>query len=390
MVSTLFYLRCYALSLQALGLTPEEILTTGVSLLNVQLLGMVIGGFSFGILADKYGRRGVLFGSIVLYSLATFLNAYVTSIPWYFLYRFLAGIGLGAEGGIAITLVSELLSKNKRGFLAPIVATTISMGACLASLIGHYFDWQTAYMIGGIMGFSVLIFRVSARESDLFKAIHNDKSIEKGKLKLLFSDQRLKKYLICVFAGTPFAFIFYVLLNLTPEIGKALEISTPLTTALVAINFQIALIIGDVICAFASVKLASRKKPMLVFILAAFVSTFILFFLKAVSAETYYFWWIPMGFCAGFWSVFMSMTAEQFGTNLRATVATSVPNVVRASAIIMNILILFFAKSIGLILTLQILGVFIFCISIWCLLRLDETYGVDLNYIEQRTLRKND
>jgi putative MFS transporter len=370
-------------SLTSMGLTPDQVLTSGVHVLNMQLAGMLIGGLIWGVLGDKIGRIQVLFGSILLYSVANIVNSFVHTVEMYSYCRFIAGIGLAGEAGAAVTLVSELMSKTRRGIGTAIVAAAGTSGALFASLAAEFLDWRTAFFVGGIMGLILLVMRISVCESSMFGALKNEKGITKGDIALLFSSRdRFTKYLSTTIAGIPLFFSYYTVIVYSPEVGKALGIDGSLSVARATMVTCIAMTTGDLISGFMSQRFKNRKIVLGSFIALAGISTAILLNLQGASAMMYYITCAMVGLGLGYWAIFLTTGAEQFGTNIRATVASTVPNIVRASPIIMSSIVLMMKDSIGYIASLQLVGTACFILSFLAIGRMKETYGVDLNYVE--------
>src|SRR5678815_49497 len=109
-------------SLKSIGIAPDAQLGPTQLILNTQMIALLLGGILWGVLGDKRGRISVLFGSIILYSLANIANGFVHTVPQYAAARFLAGLGLAGELGGGITLVSESLDEKTRGHGTTIVA----------------------------------------------------------------------------------------------------------------------------------------------------------------------------------------------------------------------------------------------------------------------------
>ena len=215
-------------SLKAIGVADDQMLTVGVKLINAQMIGMVIGGVIWGILGDKMGRFKVLFGSILMYSLANIANGFVTEVNTYAVIRFIAGVGLAGELGAGITLVAESMSKEKRGYGTMLVAAIGLMGAVVAGLVGDKFHWQTAYFIGGGMGLALLVLRLGVMESSMYKNIAH-KNVSKGNILMLFNNwSRFKKYINCTLIALPTWFVVGILITFAPEFGKALGATEPL------------------------------------------------------------------------------------------------------------------------------------------------------------------
>lgn len=370
-------------SLKSLGLSEDQILTTGVQLLNMQLVGMLVGGLLWGVVGDKIGRIQVLFGSILFYSVANLANAFVTSVEMYAVCRFVAGLGLAGEVGAGITLVAELMPKVSRGWGTTIVAAAGTFGAVIASVTVQYLDWRSAFFLGGTLGLLLLLLRVSVQESGIFNEVKQNKDVKRGDLRLLFSSrERFFKYIACILAGTPLFFAYYVLITFSPEVGRALGIEGGLSTAQASLFFCVGMTIGDLASGAFSQYLQSRRKALFLFIGAAFVCCAVLLSLYGVSATTFYVACIPTGFFIGYWAVYITVAAEQFGTNLRATVATTVPNFVRATPILMNILFISLRDELGVIPSLQVVGLLSFACSFYFLSRMRETFALDLNFVE--------
>jgi putative MFS transporter len=369
-------------SLESLGLSGDELLTKGVLLLNMQMIGMLVGGVFWGIWGDKRGRIQVLFGSILLYSLANIGNAFVTNVEMYALLRFIAGLGLAGEIGAGITLVSELMSKEARGYGTTIVATVGVSGAIAAGLVGDLTSWRTAYIIGGVMGLLLLLLRVSVSESGMFDKVRKSNVI-KGDLRLLFgSRERIKRYLSCIIVGVPIWYVVGIIITFSPECGVALGISEPIKASKAVLYCYIGLTVGDLGSGLLSQLWKSRKKVVLTFLTMTFVLSIIVLNLYGASAELFYGMLIPLGFFVGYWAVFVTTAAEQFGTNLRSTVATTAPNFVRGTTVIMTSLFGYLKLEVGVLASAQIVCVIACSFAALALWHMRETFGIDLNYIE--------
>lgn len=369
-------------SLKSLGVPPDQLINYGVLLLNMQMAGMLIGGIFWGIIGDKKGRLSVLFGSILLYSLANFANAFVQSTTMYAILRFIAGVGLAGELGAAITLVSEGMSKESRGYGTALVATIGVTGAIFAAVIGEIFTWQISYIIGGILGFILLITRLKMFESGMFSNI-KDSAISKGKFLSLFSSrERIKRYVNCILIGLPIWFVVGVLITFSPEFAKVLGYRDPIIAGTSIMFTYTGLIFGDFISGFISQYLKSRKKVVAWFILLSL--PFILIYLFVPGKTSFYFYslCILLGFAIGYWAVFVTIASEQFGTNMRSTVTTTVPNFVRGAVIPITLAFEFFRSSLGMVYSALVVGIITLVIALFALYHLTETFGKDLNYIE--------
>ncbi|OGU31099.1 MAG: MFS transporter [Ignavibacteria bacterium GWA2_35_9] len=370
-------------SLSDLGVEGEELIKTGVFLLNMQMAGMLIGGIVWGIYGDKKGRLSVLFGSIFLYSVANIANAFVTSVEAYAALRLLAGIGLAGELGAAVTLISEILPKELRGYGTAIVATIGVSGAIVAAIIGDSFSWQTAYIIGGVLGLILLIMRLRMFESGIYKSI-KDSNISKGNfLKLFSSKERFVKYLNCILIGLPIWFVVGVLITFSPEFGKIMNVDGTISAGKAIMFTYIGLIFGDFGSGFLSQAFKSRKKIVMMFLFLT--SVFILVYLFAGITSLTYFYGIcvALGVSIGYWAVFVTIASEQFGTNLRSTVTTTVPNFIRGSVIPITLVFELLRGSLGMIYAALIVGVVSLVIAFIALYHMEETFGKDLNFIEK-------
>lgn len=371
-------------SLKSIGVPDTQILSDGVYLINMQMSGLLIGGIIWGVLGDKRGRLSVLFGSIFLYSMANLANAFVHDVTSYAVLRFIAGIGLAGELGAAITLVSEVMSKEKRGYGTTIVASFGILGAVVAGLVGDFFTWRTSFIIGGVMGLALLVLRVSLYESGLFSSVQNS-DCRKGDLRMLVHPwPRFAKYLRCILVGMPLWFIVGILITFSPELAQELGIAGPIKAGSAVLFCYFGLSLGDLLSGYLSQRFRSRKKILGAFIGASCVLIFVYIYgARGWSVNNFYGLCIALGLGAGFWAVFVTTAAELFGTNLRATVATTVPNFVRGSVILFTSAFQALRPSLGLLhsaLTVGVISIVIAYVALW---GLEETYGKDLNYLEE-------
>jgi MFS transporter, putative metabolite:H+ symporter len=368
-------------SLKSLGLAGEALTSAGILLLNLQLAGMLLGGILWGVAGDRRGRLSVLFGSILLYSAANLANAFVQTVPQYAALRFIAGIGLAGEIGAGITLVAELLPKDKRG-LGTMVVTAVGMaGGVAAVLTAHLFDWRTTYAVGGVMGLSLFALRLSVRESGLFAALQG-KHARQGDLRLLFgSRRRAVRLLLCVLMGVPLWFVLGLIVTFAPEIAKALGIPGEVKSGTAVLWFYAALIGGDLFSGMLSQWLRARKVPLVLLIVATAIATAGLL-LVARSTGGYLAWCAAAGFFGGYWALFVTVAAESFGTNLRATAASAVPNLVRGAAIPVTAAFGALKGPLGVVPSLWLIGGIVFALALFAAWRLRETFGTDLDYIE--------
>jgi MFS family permease len=359
----------------------ESMMSEGIYLQNLQLVGLLIGGIVWGILGDKRGRLSVLFGSILIYSLANIGNGFVTSIEQYAVLRFIAGFGLAGELGAGITLVSEILPRMKRGYGTTLVALMGLPGSIAAYFVVQYFDWRASYIVGGVLGLLLLIMRVSVLESGMFSIVKH-KNIKRGDISMLFGNsKRIVKYILSILIGVPIWFVVGILIPFSPEFAKELNIAGPIsagTAAVLAFSGQVG---GNLATGFLSQYLQSRKKVIALFVLLSLAFVLIYLLVPMSSVQTFYLVCLGLGFCNGYWTLFITVAAELFGTNLRATVATTVPNFVRASAI--GLALLFKSLLPGMINAALITGLVAFAISLISLIYLEETFSKDLDYVEE-------
>lgn len=370
-------------SLKELGVPSDQLIHVGVLLLNMQMAGMLLGGILWGIIGDKKGRLSVLFGSILLYSAANFGNAFVSSTEMYAVLRFIAGVGLAGELGAAITLVSEVMTKETRGYGTALVATIGVTGAIFAAIVGELFTWHTAYIIGGILGFVLLVMRMKMFESGMFEGLKKS-SVSKGKFLSLFSSwDRLKRYVNCILIGLPIWFVVGVLITFSPEFAKMLGYTDPIVAGRSIMFTYTGLIFGDFLSGFISQYLKSRKKVVLYFLTATFIFILVYLFLPGKSAAYFYTLCILLGFAIGYWAVFVTIASEQFGTNLRATVTTTVPNFVRGAVILLTMAFEYLRPSMGMVYGALTVGVISIAIALFSLYHMHETFGRDLDFLEE-------
>ena len=374
-------------SVMSLGATAETIIVDSAHIINWQMSGLLIGGILWGVLGDKKGRLKVLFGSIILYSLANFLTSFVQTVDQYAYCRFIGGIGLAGELGAGITLVSEMLPKNKRG-----IGTSLVAGIGLFGAVFAYFtyqlthDWRLCYKIGGGLGVGLLLLRVSVSESGMFKELSMDKTVSRGNFFMFFNNKkRFKKYALAVLIGLPTWYVIGILVNQSDRFGKAMFGSTTIDSGKSIMFAYTAIAIGDILIGFISQAFKSRKKALLLFYIICIISLFVFFSAVNNSDNSMYAICGVLGFSTGFWAIFVTMGAEQFGTNLRATAATTIPNVVRGILPLINMLFLdLFQKTWGwdIIKSGMITGAIVMTITMIAYYFTEETFSKDLNYLE--------
>jgi MFS transporter, putative metabolite:H+ symporter len=371
-----------------LGVAESAMKTMGESIISWQMLGLTIGGILWGMLGDKKGRKSVLFGSILLYSLATIANGFVQTTDQYLWLRFIAGLGLAGELGASITLTSELLPKEKRGIAAAIIATSGVMGTIAAYCV-HWLsneDWRLCYFIGGGMGLALLFLRVKVLESGIYDSVKKN-SVQMGNFFMFFTNrERMGRYLRAIFIGLPVWYIIGVLISFSDEFAKQFGITgfdqpTALMLQYVALAF------GDMGAGFISNYIKSRKKTLLLYYGITAVFLILFFALRGGgSAFNMYLLCMGLGFGSGISVLYITMSAETFGTNLRATAAISIPNLVRGFLPLILLLFKWLRSEKMLndyVTAAWIIGVFIMLIGFISAMRVKETWGKDLAFVEK-------
>ncbi len=370
-------------SLASLGYTGDAAKAQGFFLLNMQMGGMLVGGLLWGILADKRGRLSVLFGSIILYSLANIANGFVNSVETYAAMRFIAGIGLAGELGAGITLVSESMHRESRGYGTTIVASIGLCGAIVAALVGDMFHWRTAYFIGGGMGLLLLVLRIGVYESGMFDKVKQQTSIVRGNFFQFFSNRhRGFKYLAVIMIGVPIWYVLAILIAFSPEMGKAMGMTSLPVPSRAVLYCYIGMATGDLASGSLSQALQSRKKALAVFFAISIVAIGAYFTFARTSLNTFYLVCMALGFAIGYWAVFMMVASEQFGTNLRGTATTTVPNFVRGSVVLVTSLFRALESSLGTLQSAAFVGAVLMMLAIVALRIVEETYGKDLDFVE--------
>ena len=371
-------------SLKDMGLSIAQVKSEGEFIISVQMIGLLVGGIIWGVMGDKKGRLSVLFGSIVLYSIANIINGFVQTPDQYALTRFFAGIGLAGELGAGITLVSELVSKEKRGISTSLVAGIGLTGAVVAYFISQHFNWRICYFIGGGLGFCLLLLRISVFESGMFTKL-KQLDVQRGNFFMFFTDKnRFKKYILAILIGLPTWYVIGVLVAFSNDFGKAFGFSEEVLPKKSTMFAYVAIAVADVVVGLISHWLGSRKKVLFLFYGLTMLSIGFYFTQQNGTAEGMYLICAAMGFSVGFWAIFVTMAAEQFGTNLRATAATTVPNMVRGALPLMFLLFKTLQSVTGNYITAGWLtGLVVMVISFTAAWFTEETFGKDLNYVEK-------
>lgn len=370
-------------SLTDLGLDEQGLSMQGASILNWQMCGLLLGGVAWGVLGDKKGRLSVLFGSIITYSIANFACGFVQDVTTYKLFRFVAGIGLAGELGAGITLVSESLPKKLRAIGTSVVAGVGLLGAVAAYFTVELFSWRYAYFAGGGLGLLLLILRIGVFESGLYKSMKDFDGLQKGNLVSFFTNKdRLKLYLKCIGIGIPTWYVIGILTTFSNEFGQAMDIDEQIKPGLSVMWCYVGLAAGDFLSGFISYYLASRRRAIALFMVFTLVGSIIYLYGGVQSAKGLYIMCGWLGFGIGYWAMFVTIAAEQFGTNIRATAATTIPNIVRGTVIGMTTLYGFLKPVVFELHAAAIVGLICFSISFYCINTVPETHNKDLNFIE--------
>lgn len=371
-------------SLESLGLTKAQISTQGAYILYGQQAGLLVGGILWGIIGDKRGRLAVLFGSIVTYSLANLACGLVQSVPVYAVLRFVAGVGLSGELGAAMVLVAEIVPKAVRSYGSSVVAGIGYLGALAAYLTQEFFDWRTAFFVGGGMGLALLVLRASVFESGLFEMLKTEQSgVERGNFLTFFrSWPNARKYLRCVAVGLPTWFVVGILATFSNEFGEVMGIAEPVKPGQAVMMIYVGLAAGDLLSGPFSQWLRSRRWAIGWLLLASAVLAGVFLFGGIRSAQTLYLVCSLAGFCTGYVAMYLTMVAEQYGTNLRATATTSVPSIVRGLVIPMTLLFQALKPAAGTLVGAGLLGLVVYALAFWSLSRMEETFGNELAFVE--------
>lgn len=378
-------------SLQGLGIelsNKVQVLAASTKIINWQMVGLLIGGIIWGTIGDKKGRLSVLFGSIALYSIANFFTGFVQTVDQYAWARFIAGIGLAGELGAGITLVSELLPKNKRGVGTSLVAGIGLFGAVFAYFVYQFTeDWRLCYKIGGALGIGLLLLRISVVESGMFTHVKHQATVQRGNFLMFFNNwKRFRKYMLAILIGLPTWYVIGILVNLSNRFATDIYGTNSIDSGRAIMYAYVGIAIGDILIGLVSQYFMSRKKALLTFYILSILALGLFFSSYNNSDVRMYGICGLLGFSTGFWAIFVTMGAEQFGTNLRATAATTIPNMVRGALPFINLMFLdLFQKTWGwgLLQSGVITGLVVMTISMIAFYFTEETFHKDLNYVEQ-------
>jgi MFS family permease len=374
-------------SLIGINIGDSDIMAASMKIINWQMVGLLIGGVLWGVMGDKRGRLSVLFGSILLYSVANFATGYVQTVDQYAWLRFIAGVGLAGELGAGITLVSELMPQKNRGVVTSFVAGVGLFGAVFAYFIYKATnDWRLCYKIGGVLGIFLLVLRIKVSESSIFKNLES-KHVSKGNLLMFFNKpSRFKKYILAILIGLPTWFVIGIMLNLSNRFAKDLYGENSIDSGASIMYGYIGIALGDIVVGLVSQHFKSRKKALYIFYAMTILG--IVYFFSPLNNNDFSMYAVSMylGFSTGFWAIFVTMGAEHFGTNLRATAATTIPNVVRGALPLMNLLFKdYFQANLQwtMLQSAMVTGAIVMVISVVALIFTEETFHKDLDFIEE-------
>jgi MFS family permease len=371
-------------SLRDLGVSPADSLFWGMRLLNAQMVGVLVGAFVFGTLGDRLGRLRALYGSILIYSVGTLLNGLVDSVETYAFCRLLAGFGLAGELGAAVTLVSETLPQSRRGLGTTLVAGFGLCGGVAAALLAEWLSWRTCYFVGGSAGLLLLLLRLSVAEPQMFVDV-KQQSVRRGSLALLLATAtRRRRFLQLLLIGLPVWFVAGIVIAFSPELSTALG-TQGVTAARAVLISYIGVALGDLLCGVLSQVLKSRRRAMLWSLSLLLVLLLLLLRLHGLGLHGFYALCFGLGLSTGYWAVLVTTAAEQFGTNLRATVTTTVPNLVRASVIPLGLLYQQLVPTLGTVETVRWLGGLCVAVAVVSLWLLPETYHRELAFLEHES-----
>jgi predicted MFS family arabinose efflux permease len=370
-------------SLTDMGVQGDALSVTGSAILNWQMTGLLIGGILWGVLGDKKGRLSVLFGSILTYSAANIGCGFINDPSWYKLLRFIAGVGLAGELGAGITLVSEILPKRLRAIGTSLVAGIGLFGAVAAYFTVQFFNWRHAYFIGGGMGICLLLLRLGVFESGMFNNIKEATTVQKGNFFAFFSNRRrFVTYLKCIAIGLPTWFVIGILSTFADEFGRALGSQSPVSPGLAIMWCYVGLSIGDLTSGLLSHFLHSRKYAVAILMLLSLAGSIVFLFAGISNTAALYGICLWMGIGIGYWAMFVTIGAEQFGTNLRATAATTIPNMVRGTVVLMTSLYGFIKPSLGVLYAGAVVGLIAYALGFYATLTIPETHDKDLDFLE--------
>lgn len=375
-------------SLKGIGITdPKQIDYWDVRLFNVQMIGMLVGGIIWGVMGDLKGRKSILFGSIILYSVANILNGFVDNTTQYQVVRFFAGLGLAGELGAAITLVAEIMSKEHRGYGTMLIVSVGALGAVAAFYITSHVDWRVSYYIGGALGLALLLLRFGTFESTMFDAVKEERVSRGNFLSLFTNRERFVKYLFCILIGVPVWYCIGVLMKFSERFAGEWGIDVSgdkgmqIRRTAIMLSY-IGLCVGDLLSGYLSQVFRSRKKIVIGYLIASATLAVVYVTMQSTSITLFHTMCFLLGCATGYWALFVTIASEQFGTNIRATATTTVPNFVRGFVVPLTLSFAGLSSSAGNIQAALIVGAVSIGLALIATLGIKETFGKDLNYVE--------
>ncbi len=375
-------------SLKGIGITDEAAIKYwDVRLFNVQMIGMLVGGIIWGVMGDLKGRKSILFGSIVLYSIANILNGMVDNTTQYQIVRFFAGLGLAGELGAAITLVAEIMSKEHRGYGTMLIVSVGALGAVAAFFITSHVDWRVSYYIGGGLGLALLLLRFGTFESTMFDSVKTEKVSRGNFLSLFTNRERFIKYLFCILIGVPVWYCIGVLMKFSEQFaeGWGIDVSgdkgIQIRRTAIMLSY-IGLCVGDLLSGYLSQVFRSRKKIVIGYLLASATLAVLYVNMKSDSLTLFNVMCFLLGCATGYWALFVTIASEQFGTNIRATATTTVPNFVRGFVVPLTLGFTALSEISGDIQAAMVVGAISIGLALIATIGIKETFGKDLNYVE--------
>ena len=368
-------------SLKDIGVPAEQKKQIGIHLFNYQMVGMLCGGIVWGILGDKKGRMTALFLTILIYSLANIANGFVQTVEQYQWLRFIAGFGLAGELGLGITLVTETMSKETRGYGTMIVAGVGLCGTVLAYLISEW-GWRETYWLGGILGLMLLVLRIYIHESGMYHSV-KEQNVSRGNFLGVFTKgKQAYKFFLCILVGLPVWFVIGILISYASEFATYMNVQGTIAPSKAVLIHYVGAAIGSIVTGMLGQILHSRKKSLNISLITLLLFTVGYFYCFNASASVFYLFIFLMGISQGYWGVFVTVASEQFGTNIRSTITTTVPNFVRGAAAIMTTMWQSMSASSNIMQSAIIIGGVVILLSFLATYLIEETFGKELNYVE--------
>jgi MFS family permease len=245
-------------------------------------------------------------------------------------------------------------------------------------------EWRTAYFIGGGLGLVLLVLRLSVAESGMFQQLRaTSNNVSRGNFLRLFSDLgRFAKYLRCILIGLPLWCIVGILVTFSPEISGAMKVQGEIKVAQAIIFCYLGITFGGFVSGYFSQLFQSRRKILFLFLIFTALAMAAYFLAAGQSNGTFYLVILLLGFGVGYWTIFITVAAEQFGTNIRATVATTVPNFVRGATVPMTLGFNHLKPACGIVASAAIIAFASVAVALWALRGLEETHDKELDYLE--------